>query len=207
MKGADDAKDFGPVIAVLCALRHWNQAKLVEESGIHKDSISDYWYGLKSPSRKNRERIAAAFGVSYLFLERLVPILRGIRCAYEAAISGGQSSKAAAEDASRLEEGIAGAFMQSMAPTLLQLDQLDALPCSPAEARAWAAARWAALESLSPGEQSKIAEVLQGDERSWALAARISEAGAAAAPHNATEAQRLDRLAAGLLAAAPLSRG
>jgi len=207
MKGADDAKDLGLVIAVLCAVRHWNQAKLAEESGIHKDSISDYWYGLKSPSRKNRERIASAFGVSCGFLERLIPIVGGLRRAYEAATCGGQSSPAVAgESASRLEESVTGGFMEGMAPILLQLDQLDAEPCSPAEARAWAEARWAALEFLSPDEQSKIAETFQEDERSWALAARISEASAAAASHNATEAQRLEQLAASLLAAAPVSR-
>lgn len=207
MKGADDAKDLGLVIAVLCALRHWNQAKLAEESGIHKDSISDYWYGLKGPNRKNRERIASAFGVDYGFLERLVPIVGGVRRAYEAATRGGLSSSVVAgEIASRLEESVSGAFMEGMAPILLQLDQLEAAPYSPAEARAWAAERWAALESLSPDEQTKIAEVLQGDGRSWALGARISEVSAAAACHNPTEAQRLERLAAALLARRPVSR-
>jgi transcriptional regulator with XRE-family HTH domain len=205
MKGGDDAKDFGLVVALLCALRRWNQAKLVEESGIDKDSISDYLYGVKSASRKNRERIATAFGVTYPFLERLVPILRGLRVAYEIAAGGGEPSAAAGEDALKLEQAVTGAFMEGMAPILLQLDQLDGAPAARARDREWAAARWASLERMPALEQSKLVAVLQGDERCWALAARISEASAEAGAHDLAEARRLEELAASLVAS--LQRG
>ena len=72
----------------------------------------------------------------------------------------------------------------------------------------WAAERWARLRKLPAKKQEQIAaKVLQGDERSWALAVRISEASEAAAAHRAQEALRLARLGVRIARGVPAEPG
>jgi transcriptional regulator with XRE-family HTH domain len=201
---ADDKRDFGLTIGLLCLLKGWSQADLSQESGVDKDLISEYVRGIKSPIRKTRERLAKAFGVSAAFLDQLVPVCRSLRLAYEAAQRGGRAgTPPAGEDAPRLEETVTAAVLDAMAPFLLELAQLDGARAPRAEDRSWAAEQWAALEPLPAGDQAAIVEALRGDERSWALAARICEASTDIAGHSTAEMLRLARLGVHLAEAAP----
>ena len=85
MKTAEDKRDFGLVIGLLCVIKGWSQAALSQESGVDKDLISDYVRGHKSPLPKTRRRLAEAFGVPYAFLAQLIPICRSIRLAFDGA--------------------------------------------------------------------------------------------------------------------------
>jgi transcriptional regulator with XRE-family HTH domain len=196
MKKPGDRRDFGLVIALLCAIKGWNQMRLSRESGIDNDLISDYWHGLKSPLRKTRERLAKAFGVEPSFLEQLVPCCRGIRIAFEGAVQDSPATApAAGETDSRVEQQVAAAVLAAMAPIFLQLPRLERAPGPQAEDRAWAERVWSAMEPLAAEIQDMAAAVLLGDVRSWALSVRICEAGGASASQNAAEALRLARLA------------
>ncbi|HEX7182071.1 MAG TPA: tetratricopeptide repeat protein, partial [Thermoanaerobaculia bacterium] len=61
--------------------------------------------------------------------------------------------------------------------------------------RQWAEERWSRMKKLEARQQDKIVDALLGDERSWALAERISAASVTAAAHRAEESLRLVRLA------------
>ena len=131
------------------------------------------------------------------FLAELVPACRSLRLAYESAVRGGRAAAPPAADiAQRLEGKVGGAVLEAMEPFLLELAELDPRPAPRAGDRSWAEELWATLEPLPVDSQARICKVLQGDERSGALAARIGEASRAAAPHSAEEALRLSRLAA-----------
>jgi len=204
MKTPKDTIDFGLVIVLLRTLLGWSQSRLARESGIDKGLISSYERGRTSPIRKTREQLAGVLGVELAFLEQLVPICRSLRLAFEAARQrGGTGAPPAGEAAQRLEGKIAGAVLEAMEPLLLELAQLDAVPGPRAEDRAWAEDRWAALQPLAAADQARAVQVLQRDDRSWALALRICEAGQEAAPHSADEALRLARLGVRLAEAAP----
>jgi tetratricopeptide (TPR) repeat protein len=102
-----------------------------------------------------------------------------------------------------LEGKIAGAVQEAMKPLLLELAQLDVAPGPRAEDRAWAEGRWAALEPLAAADQAQAVQLLQRDDRSWALALRICEASEDAAPHSAAETLRLARLGVRLAETVP----
>jgi transcriptional regulator with XRE-family HTH domain len=204
MKRADDKKDFGLVIGMLCLITGMSQTELSQESGVDKGLISDYVLGRKSPLLRTRERLAEAFNVRDAFLAELIPVCRGIRLAFEAAARGGRDGRQPEAGSSpRLEEKVAGAVLEAMAPFLLELAQLDDGPAPRAEDRSWAEARWADLEPLPAEEQASIVRTLRGDERSWALAVRICEASVDAASHDTAEALRLARLGVHLAEEAP----
>jgi len=204
MKNAAYKRDFGLVIVILRAILLWNRATLSQKSGVDEGLIGDYEQGLRSPFRKTKEKLAAAFGVEPSFLEELVPVCRTIRLAYENAARGGHSAEPqGAEIGRRLEEKVTGAVLGSMAPFLVELSQLDVQPAPRAGHRGWAEAQWTALGPLPAEAQDKIVQGLLGDERSWALAARLSQASEAAAAHSAAEALRLARLAVVIAKAAP----
>jgi transcriptional regulator with XRE-family HTH domain len=203
MKTPKDGIDFGLVIVLLRTLLGWSPSRLARESGIDKGLISRYERGRTSPIRKTREQLARVLGVELAFLEQLVPICRSIRLAFEAARQGGGSGAPATEAAQRLEGKISGAVLEAIEPLLLELAQLDAAPGPCAADRAWAEDRWAALEPLTAAEQTQAVQLLQQDDRSWALALQICEASKDAAPHSAAEALRLAHLGVYLAEAVP----
>lgn len=204
MRRAKGSIDFGLVIVLLRTLLGWSQSRLARESGIDKGLISNYERGLTSPIRKTREQLAKVLGVEPAFLEQLVLVCRSLRLAFEAARRGGNAgAPPSAEAAQRLEAQVAGAVLEGMQPFLLELAQLDAAPGPRAEDRSWAEERWAALEPLDAADQERAVQVLQGDDRSWALALRLCKASQDAAPHGADEALRLARLGVRLAEAAP----
>jgi transcriptional regulator with XRE-family HTH domain len=203
MKTSRGSIDYGLVLVLLRTLLGWSQSRLARESGIDKGLISNYERGLTRPIRKTREQLARVLGVEPAFLEQLVPVCRSLRLAFEAARQGGGAgAPPTPEAAQRLEEKVAGAILEAMQPSLLELAQLDTAPGPCAEDRSWAEERWAALEPLDGEDQAQAVQVLQGDDRSWALALRLCKASQDAAPHSAEEALRLARLSVRLAEAA-----
>ena len=138
----------------------------------------------------------APAGVEVSFFERLIPVCRGIRLAYERALRLGQTGAPADTGvASGLERAIARAAQDAMAPFLLQLSQRDRDQAPRAEDRVWAGERWSRLEPIPAEKQDLLVEMLLGDDRSWALAEKLCLASATAAADRASEALRLARLA------------
>jgi transcriptional regulator with XRE-family HTH domain len=84
---------------------------------------------------------------------------------------------------------------------------IDRLHRRAARHAAWAAGVWSRVKGFSARQQSAVVRVLQGDERSWALAVRLCAASVDAAAHGAGESLRLARLARGLAAKDPARRG
>ena len=130
------------------------------------------------------------------FLDRLVPLCRGIRLAFERALHTGSVETV---DPQRVEEEITVAVLEALAPFFLQFDQLGE-PAPRAEGRAWAEEQWNAMEPLAAADQKLVASTLLS-ERTWALAVRICEASAAA--QNPAEALRLAQLAVDLAGELP----
>ena len=201
MKRDGDPQDWKLVIPLVRALMGWtHQQDMAQACRIGEGSISDYERGLKVPSQATRERIAAGMGVEVAFLEQLVPLCQGVRLAFERALRAGPAT---AMDQQQVEEKVAGAVQDAMAPYLLQLSQLRAAPGPRAEDHAWAEEQWKVLEPLAPEDQRLVATTLRS-ERSWALAVRLCEESAAAkAP---AEKLRLAELAVDIAREVPDNR-
>jgi len=121
-----DPADLRLTVSFLRSLRRWSQEKLSEESGVDRGLISDYELGKKAPSRRTLERLAAAVGLPYSFVERLLPIFRAARLAVE----GPQAAGSTAEDeaphslAEGFEQALTEAVMPIVTPYLLELEAL-----------------------------------------------------------------------------------
>lgn len=66
-------------IALGRSLRGWSQRRLAKASGVGQSRISDYERGLKTPTMRSLERIAAALGVSAVDLFELAAVARRFR--------------------------------------------------------------------------------------------------------------------------------
>ena len=193
MKREGDPQDWKLVVILARALKGWTyQQDMAQACRIDVGLISDYERGDKTPSLGTRKRMAAGMGVDLSFLEQLAPLCRGIRLSFEKALRPGST---AGVDQQQVNEKIAGAVQDSMAPFFLELAQLGGDPLPRPEDRAWADDLWNALAPLGPEDQRTIATTLQ-NERSWALAVRICEA--SAKEENPDEALRLAELAVDL---------
>lgn len=83
MKREGDPADLGMVILVLRSIPRWTQGELAKAARVDRASISDYEQGRKAPSRKTLEKIVAAVGVPFSYVERLLPALRALRLSRE----------------------------------------------------------------------------------------------------------------------------
>src|SRR6185436_8904876 len=136
--------------------------------------------------------------------DQLVSVCRGIRQSFEKVRRQGRTgAPVKAEAAPGLEGKIVEAVREGMAPFLLQLSQPDREPAPRAEDRAWAAERWSRMQALAAEDQSVLVEVLEGDDRSWALAETLRRAAEAIFAEQPDEASRLARLAVRLAERSP----
>ena len=193
--GRHDARDLGLAIKQLCDIAGISGRELSRRSGIDKRSLNRYVKGEVMPTPQTLSRLAAVFNVPAGIFDRLAPRCRASRLDVEEALSAG-------EETLDLGERIGSAALSAMSPFLQQLDRLDRLDRDAAprvEDRLWADALWQRWESLPDEERSHnqeiVADVLLGDERSWALAERLCLASEAAAANRADEALRLAQLA------------
>lgn len=124
-----DPRDLRLVVSILRVLTGWSQTKLAEKSGVDKGLISDYELAAKSPTRKTLERLAAAAGTPYSFIEHLTAVSRSLRLTFEEVTRQGPAEAPAdAGTAPGLEAKLAGAALEAMAPFLQQLRRLDEDP-------------------------------------------------------------------------------
>lgn len=196
MARTSDLKDVGLAIIVLRSLQDWTQAELSRQSGVDKGQISKYENGDLRPSRRTMQRLVEAAGGDLAFFDRLIARCRGIRREL-AELQGGRMAGAPEEvrGAAGLEEKIAGAVLEEVAPCVLELARPDRAAAPRAEDRAWAEERWARLEHLTAEDQSLFVDLLLGDERTWALAERLCRASQDATAGAPGEALRLAQLA------------
>ena len=66
-------------IALGRSIRGWSQRRLAKDSGVGQSRISDYERGLRTPTMRSLERIAAALGVSAMDLFELAALARRFR--------------------------------------------------------------------------------------------------------------------------------
>jgi transcriptional regulator with XRE-family HTH domain len=118
--------DLRLIVMFLRSLRRWTQEELSKTSGVDRGLISDYELGTKAPTRRTLERLAAAAGLPYSFVETLLPIFRMARTAVEGRRVAGHSTEAEAAGgiADGLEQAIMEAVLPSLAPYLMELETL-----------------------------------------------------------------------------------
>jgi tetratricopeptide (TPR) repeat protein len=176
----------GVAVSLLRSLRGWNQTELAKASGIDKSLIWRYGRGIKSPRRRTLERLCAAVGVPFLWIERLLP---GIRQAL-AAIENCTTAQA-------LPKGATASTQFSA--DLLDLTQLGILvdgqlPRTTEQARHKALELWEHLKDR-PSRDRRVLIEGAGEYRSWALCERLCFASKSAAANDAREAVDLAELA------------
>ena len=71
--------DLRLVVGFLRSLRKWTQEELSRASGVDRGMISDYELGIKIPTRKALQRLAAGVGLPYRFVEILLPVFGAAR--------------------------------------------------------------------------------------------------------------------------------
>lgn len=204
MARTDGHLDIGLAVLSIRYFKDCTQADLSRESGIDQGLISDYENGKVKPGPKNRSCVAKTVGADLEWFEQLVARCRGIRQLFETAgRTGWAGGSGKAEAVPGLEGKILEAVREGMAPLFLQLSPAEHELAPRAEDRIWAEARWASMESLSAEDQSVIVEVLEGDERSWALAELLCRASETLKDEAPDEALRLARLAVRLAEQCP----
>ena len=105
MKREGDPQDWRLVILLIRALKGWDyQQDMAQACRIDVGSISDYERGLKVPSPATRKKIAAGLGTKVAFLDRLVPLCRGIRLAFERALHTGSAEAVDAGNARKVSQ-------------------------------------------------------------------------------------------------------
>lgn len=122
MKREGDPADLGVAILVLRTIPRWTQAELARAARVDRASISDYEQGLKAPSRKTLEKIAAAVGVPFSRVERLLPALRALRLCR--AQPGGIPAAPAADLPAALAQEVAQTAAAELASVFLDIPAL-----------------------------------------------------------------------------------
>jgi transcriptional regulator with XRE-family HTH domain len=124
-----DPADLRLVVIFLRSLRKWTQEDLSKASGVDRGLISDYELGDKAPTRRTLERLTAAVGLPYSFIERLLPLYRTARLRLEEGPAGTLATAEAPESiADGLDRAIAEAVLPSLAPYLIELEALISGP-------------------------------------------------------------------------------
>jgi transcriptional regulator with XRE-family HTH domain len=204
MASTDDLIDTGLAVSVIRYFKDWTQADLSDESGVDQGLISQYEQGKVRSGPKNRGCLAKAVGADLEWFEQLVAHCRGIRQHFERigreGRSGASGDAAAAPD---LQGKILEAVREGVAPYLLQLSQPEREPEPQPEDRAWAEEQWLIMEPLGAELQHAYVEILEGDERSWAVAEKLCRVSEAVAAERPDEALRLARLAVQLAEQSP----
>jgi transcriptional regulator with XRE-family HTH domain len=204
MARADDLIDTGLAVFVLRFFKDWTQAELSAESGVDQGLISNYEQRKVKARRENMERLARAVGADLEWFEQLVSQCRGIRQHFERigreGRNGASGGAAAAPD---LQGKILEAVRDGVAPYLLQISPPDREPEPQPEDRAWAEMQWLVMEPLQAELQCLYVEILEEDERSWALAEKLCWVSNAVAAERPDEALRLALLAVQLAEQSP----
>jgi len=68
--------DAGMIVKLLRSLKGWKQTELAKAAGTSQKLISSYEVGEKVPRRRTLERLAAAVGIPFVLVERMLPLIR-----------------------------------------------------------------------------------------------------------------------------------
>ncbi len=189
-----DPADLRLVVRFLRSLRDWSQEELSRASGVDRGMISDYELGIKPPTRKALQRLAAGVGLPYRFVEILLPVFRAARLSLHGT-DGSPETEASGGLASGLDGAILDAVLPHLAPHLMELEALmgdEGVPM--AEDRLAAAGLWETLKKLSASRR-RLAVERERRFWNWALAELLCEESVRAAAHRADKAMDLARLA------------
>jgi transcriptional regulator with XRE-family HTH domain len=172
----------GVVVGLLRLLRGWNQTELANASGIDKSLISRYERGTKVPSRRTLERLAAAAGVPFSWVERQLPEIRAALVAIK------EGAPAVAQNSA----GTADVEQAVLAQLGLQLE--GQAPSTPEQARREAQELWDYLKDRSARDRRVLVEGAR-EYQSWAFCERLCFASLATAANDPLEAVELAELA------------
>jgi transcriptional regulator with XRE-family HTH domain len=187
--------DLRLMVTFLRSLRRWTQEELSRASGVDRGVISDYELGDKAPTRQTLQRLTAAAGLPYSFVEILLPVFRSARLATEGTGSPPQIDDASESLAAGLDRALLDAVLPRLAPYLMELEALVGDERVPAAGdRPVAAELWETLKKLPAGRRRRAVET-EPKYWTWALAERLCEESERAAAHRADEAMELARLA------------
>jgi transcriptional regulator with XRE-family HTH domain len=190
-----DPADLRLVVTFLRSLRRWTQEELSRASGVDRGVISDYELGDKAPTRKTLQRLAAAAGLPYRFVEILLPVFRAARMAAEGTGGPPETGEVSEGLAAGLDRALLDAVRPRLAPYLMELEALMTDEGGPTAAdRPVAAALWETLKKLPAGRR-RLAIETERKYWNWALAERLCEESERAAAHQGDAAAELARLA------------
>jgi transcriptional regulator with XRE-family HTH domain len=117
-----DPADLRLAVAFLRSLRRWTQEELSKASGVDRGVISDYELGAKPPTRRTLQRLAAAVGLPYRYVEILLPVFRSARLSLgePGATRGPETSDSLGAG---LDRAVLDAVLPRLAPYLLELEE------------------------------------------------------------------------------------
>jgi transcriptional regulator with XRE-family HTH domain len=119
-----EAADLRLIVMFLRSLRRWTQEELSKASGVDRGLISDYELGNKAPTIRTLERLTAAVGLPFSFVETLLPIFRSARLAMEGGRAAAHRSDASGKLGDGLDRAILDAVLPSLAPYVMELEAL-----------------------------------------------------------------------------------
>ena len=181
-----------PEGAVLHSFRRskgMTELELAEKAGVTPQTIRHWESGRKIPSPSRLEEVLGAIGVPP---EAIAEALLAHRLG-NAPEEPGSFATPSGKEARLIHQAAAaagGAAAEAVRSRLIREWRQRLAK----DHRRWAEDLWTKIKKLPPRKQEMLVEVLL-NERSWALAERISHASEAVAAHKADEALRLARLA------------
>ncbi|MGH7483975.1 MAG: tetratricopeptide repeat protein [bacterium] len=194
-----DPADVRLVVGFFRLLRKWSQEQLARASGVDRGLISDYELGLKVPRRQTLERLAAAVGLPYSWVEALLPLFREARLAAEDRLASGVAVVAETQVTEQVGDGLELALVEAvlprLTPFLMELEALGSEEPVPADKERAKAKELCETLLEMPFRLWRVTLERAPRYWTWAVAERLCQESAKAAAHRVDQAMALARLA------------